>query len=107
MLPATFDLLRNSPSSSVVIVVCPLKSLMEDQVAKASSRGINCVYLSQGDKHNTELVEAVLGGKYQIVFLSPELLLTELRWREMLRTDVYQKNLVGLIIDEAHCVETW
>ena len=44
VLPATFDLLRNSPSSSVVIVVCPLKSLLEDQVAKASSRGINCVY---------------------------------------------------------------
>ena len=40
VLPATFDLLRNSPSSSVVIVVCPLKSLMEDQVAKASSRGM-------------------------------------------------------------------
>ena len=42
VLPATFDLLRNSPSSSVVIVVCPLKSLrgLEDQVAKASSRGM-------------------------------------------------------------------
>ena len=49
----------------------------------------------------------MLAGEYQIIFLSPEVLLTELRWREMLRTEVYQNNLVGVIVDEAHCVETW
>ena len=62
---------------------------------------------SQGDRCNDELVQAVLAGEYQIIFLSPEVLLTELRWREMLRTEVYQNNLVGVIVDEAHCVETW
>ena len=84
-----------------------LKDLMEDQVAKASGLGLKCVYLSQGDRCNDELVQAVLAGEYQIIFLSPEVLLTELRWREMLRTEVYQNNLVGVIVDEAHCVETW
>ena len=106
LLPFTFNLLRNS-NSSIVIVVSPLKSLMEDQVAKASGLGLKCVYLSQGDRCNDELVQAVLAGEYQIIFLSPEVLLTELRWREMLRTEVYQNNLVGVIVDEAHCVETW
>ena len=80
---------------------------MEDQVAKASGLGLKCVYLSQEDRCNDELVQAVLAGEYQIIFLSPEVLLTELRWREMLRTEVYQNNLVGVIVDEAHCVETW
>ena len=103
---STLNLLRNS-NSSIVIVVSPLKSLMEDQVAKASGLGLKCVYLSQGDRCNDELVQAVLAGEYQIIFLSPEVLLTELRWREMLRTEVYQNNLVGVIVDEAHCVETW
>ena len=106
LLPFTFNLLRNS-NSSIVIVVSPLKSLMEDQVAKASGLGLKCVYLSQGDRCNDELVQAVLAGEYQIIFLSPEVLLTELRWREMLRKEVYQNNLVGVIVDEAHCVETW
>ena len=103
LLPFTFNLLRNS-NSSIVIVVSPLKSLMEDQVAKASGLGLKCVYLSQGDRCNDELVQAVLAGEYQIIFLSPEVLLTELRWREMLRTEVYQNNLVGVIVDEA---QTW
>ena len=63
LLPFTFNLLRNS-NSSIVIVVSPLKSLMEDQVAKASGLGLKCVYLSQGDRCNDELVQAVLAGEY-------------------------------------------
>lgn len=36
----------------------------------------------------------ILSGKYQVVFISPELMLTEV---EMFRSDVYQENLVGII----------
>ena len=42
---------------------------MEDQVAKASGLGLKCVYLSQGDRCNDELVQAVLAGEYQIIFV--------------------------------------
>ncbi len=34
-------------------------------------------------------------------------MLTDLSWREMFRTTVYQENLVGIVVDEAHCVQTW
>ncbi len=51
--------------------------------------------------------EAVLKGKYQLVFIGPESLIRNLRWREMLRSDTYHQNLVGLAIDEAHCVTKW
>lgn len=51
--------------------------------------------------------DAVFKGQYQLVFISPESLIRNLRWREMLRSDVYQQNLVGLAIDEAHCVTKW
>ena len=56
LLPFTFNLLRNS-NSSIVIVVSPLKSLMEDQVAKASGLGLKCVYLSQGDTSAKEILQ--------------------------------------------------
>ena len=33
--------------------------------------------------------------------------MTELKWREMFHSEVYQKNVIGLVIDEAHCIEKW
>lgn len=42
-----------------------------------------------------------------LVYISPESMLTNLKFREMFRSDVYQHNLVCLAIDEAHCVEKW
>ena len=29
------------------------------------------------------------------------------KWREMLRQEQYQSNVVGLAVDEAHLVEKW
>ncbi len=49
----------------------------------------------------------VIEGKFQLVLISPELLLTNLHWREMLRSPKYQNMLVGLAVDEAHCVTKW
>lgn len=51
--------------------------------------------------------DAIFKGRYQLVFISPESLIRNLRWREMLQSNVYQQNLVGLAIDEAHCVTKW
>ena len=49
----------------------------------------------------------VISGEFQIVYLSPEALLQNLRVREMFRSDVYMDNLVALVVDEVHCVHTW
>ena len=42
-----------------------------------------------------------------MIFMSPESLMGCCKWREMFRSPVYQRNLVGLIIDEAHCIDKW
>ena len=36
--------------------------------------------------------------------ISPEQLLTNLQWQEMLCSEVYQRNLVAFVVDEAHTV---
>ena len=108
VLPVVFEYLR-SPSAaaaplgkSILVVVSPLKCLMEDQVARFSSRGVR----STKEKcKQSVLGQDVENGQYQIVFFSPECMLTELKWREMFRSEVYQKNVIGLVIDEAHCIE--
>ena len=49
----------------------------------------------------------VLTGNFQLVYSSPESLLCVLQWREMFRSEVYQHNLVAVVVDEAHCIQEW
>ena len=41
-----------------------------------------------------------------MVFSSPESLLGNNRWQSVLSSDVY-KNLIGVVVDEAHCISQW
>ena len=79
-LPCAFDrLLRRA--TSIVIVISPLIALMEDQVKSFSSRGIRSV---KAGNCSDETRQKFIHGEYQIVFISPESLLSSQRWRKML-----------------------
>ena len=45
--------------------------------------------------------------EYQLFFISPEALFATLEWRETLCSDLYRLNLVGFVVNEAHCVKKW
>ena len=49
----------------------------------------------------------VIKGEVQLVFISPESLLDNPRYWNMLQKDVYHSKLIGFVIDEAHCVKLW
>ena len=104
ILPAVFDNL-NGVNSSIAVVVSPLIALMKDQVRAMNEKGVSAVFV--GDCNDDCDVARVSAGAYQIVYMSPETLLEDEQWRDMLLTSVYIQNLVGLIIDEAHCVKKW
>ena len=42
-----------------------------------------------------------------VVYISPESLICNPMFRNMLLSPVYKEKLVALVIDEAHCVKTW
>ena len=50
-------------------------------------------------------MDKVLHGDYNVLYMSPEMLVKE--GREILSNDTYKERLVGSIIDEAHCVVIW
>ena len=54
---------------------------------------------------NYEAKDSVNKGKYDIVFMSPELIVG--KWRNLFGSPVYQERLVGLVINEANCVVKW
>ncbi|XP_064395283.1 ATP-dependent DNA helicase RecQ-like [Halichondria panicea] len=52
-------------------------------------------------------MDAIFHGKYQLVFFTPEMIISKKHWRRLLGGDVYANRLKALIIDEAHCVKKW
>ncbi|XP_035658335.1 probable ATP-dependent DNA helicase RecS [Branchiostoma floridae] len=84
----------------IVIVVSPLVALMEDQVKEAPKFG---VLASQLGKNNEEILQ----GNVELVFGSPESWLLNDKWRDMLASPVYRKNLVGIVVDEVHVTYKW
>ncbi|KAL5477591.1 hypothetical protein EMCRGX_G024405 [Ephydatia muelleri] len=48
-----------------------------------------------------------MNGEFRIVFIGPELLITNPLWRQMVRLPVYVVHLVAFVVDEAHCVTKW
>jgi len=43
----------------------------------------------------------------QASLFSPKDLLTDETWRDMIQSTVYMENVVGFVVDEAHCVKKW
>ena len=108
-LPLVFDYLRRVAQAkkchnSIVVVVSPLTALIKDQVAKYG-RAVTCAYLK--DEIDINFRESLYRGDFQLIYSSPEALLTVHQWRKMLSSNVYQENIVALAVDEAHCISTW
>jgi ATP-dependent DNA helicase RecQ len=103
--PLAYDIYHKKPKEeqSILIVISPLTSLIKDQVSNLNKHYISAGYIDA--ESNCDMREAVLKGRYRIVLMSPEMLMG--KWRSLLMNPVYQKQLIGLIIDEAHCVIKW
>ena len=57
-------LLRRSEGTCIVIVISPLKSLMEDQVRHLKNLNISAVSVT--DEHNDRIVGDIIDGKYSL-----------------------------------------
>ena len=104
ILPVVFDALLDKTCKSIVLVVSPLIALMKDQVRSMSERGVSAVYV--GDINDNVEMD-ICSGKYQLVYMSPEMLICDDHWRDMIIRPVYMESLKAMVVDEAHCVQKW
>ncbi|XP_057299493.1 uncharacterized protein LOC130630113 [Hydractinia symbiolongicarpus] len=72
------DVMPQKSTRNIVIVVCPLSSIIEDKVQFLNSVGISAMSLHCKNSS-----------------------------KALMKSTVYQDNVVGIVIDEAHCVEFW
>ena len=103
LLPKLFDKMRNRPGSSIVVVISPLVALMIDQHIKFTNFGITSDFICEA----LDTVKGIHDGGSQLIFISPESLLNNVQWRNVLLSEIFQNNLVCVAIDEAHCVPKW
>jgi len=79
---------------------------MEDQVASFRKKDVTAVHVRKEDMKE-ETVDELHEGQFQMLFFSPEDLLTDETWRDMIQSTVYTENVVGFVVDKAHCVKKW
>ena len=79
---------------------------MMDQTAKFSPRGLATDFVGAAQM-DSEATKRVLSGRTQLVFISPESIITNPRFRNMLMSARYKEKLVALAVDEVHCVNKW
>ena len=89
----------------VIIIISPLLALMQDQVKKLSSLGFKAAFV--GPEQDPKILQDIERGTFTFVYLSPESALTTERWRNTLESEIYQESLIGVAVDEVHCVTEW
>ena len=93
-------------AGSIVVVITPLIALMVDQKKNFAPTGVSVEFVGKAQDDNTA-VKRVLKGEVQLVYISPENILNNRRFRDMLQKSNYQQRLVAVVVDEAHCVQMW
>ena len=78
----------------VVLVVSPLNALIKDQLSSCEKLGINATKIEGSELPSLEGIE--------IVYVSPETLIgnTQIILK-------FSERLLGIVVDESHCVNNW
>ncbi len=88
----------------MTVVISPLVALMQDQVEKLQSKGLDAVYINSllSKSQRLNRYDGLKQGKYKIVYISPE------RFRKEDFVEAIRDRKVTLLaIDEAHCISQW
>jgi ATP-dependent DNA helicase RecQ len=91
-------------TEGLTLVISPLIALMKDQVDSLEEFGVPATFLNSSLSSDAyrQRWKDLAAGRYKILYLAPERLVTE----EML--DALRSWNVGLIaVDEAHCISEW
>ncbi|KAJ7679243.1 P-loop containing nucleoside triphosphate hydrolase protein [Mycena polygramma] len=98
-----------SSKGKVTLVVSPLLSLHEEQVTTFREEfGLKATAINSANGGCTKpIMQRVVNGEWQIVILSPEMLLSRRFIDGVLRKSEFGTRCLSVFIDEAHCVSIW
>jgi len=88
----------------MTIVISPLISLMEDQVASLREAGVPsaCLHSNLGQQAYFDTIDAIRNGEVRLLYAAPERLLTD-----MFLSLMDSVAIAMVAVDEAHCLSQW
>ncbi|KNE97663.1 hypothetical protein PSTG_09068 [Puccinia striiformis f. sp. tritici PST-78] len=101
-----YYLLLPKSSKGVVLVLNPLDTLGNNQVLEKIKAGFTAINLTKSN-FNKEEANNVVKGKYNFVYLSPEIFLNSDLWDQVYFSDEFQNRLALVVVDEAHIIYQW
>lgn len=90
----------------ITLVISPLISLMKDQVSNLNQVGILAAYINSSltAAQYYKVLELARAGRYPIIYVAPERLMSE----DFLRFALDERVRISMVaVDEAHCVSQW
>ena len=95
----------------LTVIICPLKSLIYDQVSNLKSKGIESHFISSDVNRGLkdELFQKLNNNKKPsyIIYTTPETFVSNIEFATILMDYEKEGILNRIVIDEAHCVSTW
>ena len=90
----------------ITLVISPLISLMKDQVSSLNQVGILAAYINSSltAAQYYKVLDLARAGRYPIIYVAPERLMSE----DFLRFALSSQVKISMVaVDEAHCVSQW
>ncbi|KAJ6600182.1 P-loop containing nucleoside triphosphate hydrolase protein [Mycena sp. CBHHK59/15] len=97
-----------SSKGKVTLMVSPLLSLHDEQVSTFQNEfKFKATAINSSNGGCTQEIMEVVAGEWQIVMLSPEMLLSRRFIDGVLRKSAFGSRCLSVFIDETHCVSHW
>ena len=95
-----------------MIVVSPPNALIDDQINKLNALGVCCTSLrlcqEEADgRFEASFQESLQAGNFQLIFTHLEVAVINRHCRELFLSNYYQRNVVIVVVDEAHFIIEW
>jgi ATP-dependent DNA helicase RecQ len=89
-----------------IVVICPLTSLMQDQLDNLRYVGIDCVTAIYHGNTAGSSESAVFDPRITLAYISPERLQVK-AFRDSINNLLIKNSVFAVAVDEAHCVSEW
>ncbi|XP_066928671.1 probable ATP-dependent DNA helicase RecS [Clytia hemisphaerica] len=101
LLPSVCKMLPGQPDQAIIVVFSPLKALIQNQIEEANN------YLESLNLRACSLdgnYQDIVSGRFNLIIDTPEAWLNNSRWKDMLSSSHFRKNVKCFVVDEAHKV---